>query len=33
MDMQDNEFDELFRSKLDEFEMEPSAKVWPGIVD
>ena len=33
MDMQDNEFDELFRSKLDEFEIEPSAKVWPGIAE
>jgi hypothetical protein len=31
MAMQDNEFDELFHSKLDEFEIEPSAKVWPGI--
>jgi hypothetical protein len=31
MEMQDNEFDKLFRSKLDDFEMEPSAKVWPGI--
>jgi len=29
--MQDKEMDELFRSKLDGFEMEPSAKVWPGI--
>ncbi len=33
MDMQDKEFDELFRSKLDGFETEPSAKVWPGISD
>jgi hypothetical protein len=31
MDMQDKEFDDLFRSKLDEFELEPSATVWPGI--
>ena len=30
MDMQDKEFDELFRSKLDEFEAEPSGNVWPG---
>jgi hypothetical protein len=31
MEMQDNEFDELFRSKLDNFEAEPSAGVWDGI--
>jgi hypothetical protein len=31
MEMQDNEFDKLFRSKLDDFETEPSAGVWPGI--
>jgi hypothetical protein len=31
MDMQDKEMDELFRSKLEGFEMEPSDKVWPGI--
>ncbi len=29
--MQDKEFDELFRAKLDSFETEPSANVWPGI--
>ena len=29
--MQDKEFDELFRSKLDDFEIAPSAKVWQGI--
>ncbi|MDB5134226.1 MAG: hypothetical protein JWP37_829 [Mucilaginibacter sp.] len=29
--MQDKEFDDLFRSKLDDFEMEPSAKVWTNI--
>jgi hypothetical protein len=29
--MQDNEFDDLFRSKLDGFEMEPSANVWQGV--
>ena len=31
MDMQDKEFDDLFRSKLDGFEAEPSANVWAGI--
>jgi hypothetical protein len=31
MDMQDKEFDELFRSKLDAFEQEPSDNVWPEI--
>jgi cytoskeletal protein RodZ len=31
MKMQDKEFDDLFRSKLDNFEMEPSAKVWQNI--
>ena len=31
MDMQDKEFDDLFRSKLDGFETEPSARVWTGI--
>jgi len=31
MDMQDKEFDELLRAKLEGFEAEPSAKVWPGI--
>jgi hypothetical protein len=31
MDMQDKEFDKLFRSKLDDFEVEPSARVWQGI--
>ena len=29
--MQDNEFDDLFRSKLDNFEIEPSAQVWQNI--
>ncbi len=33
MDMQDKEFDELFKAKLDGLEAEPSAKVWPGIAD
>jgi len=31
MDMQDKEFDDLFRSKLDGFEAEPSSRVWAGI--
>ncbi len=31
MEMQDNEFHELFRSKLDDFEMEPSSNVWESI--
>ena len=31
MDMQDKEFDELFRSKLDGYEEGPSAKVWNNI--
>jgi hypothetical protein len=31
MEMQDNEFDDLFRSKLEGFEAEPSANVWAGI--
>jgi len=29
--MQDKDLDQLFRSKLDGLEAEPSAKVWPGI--
>ncbi|BAU52282.1 hypothetical protein MgSA37_00437 [Mucilaginibacter gotjawali] len=29
--MQDKEMDELFRSQLEGFEMEPSANVWPAI--
>jgi len=29
--MQDKEFDDLFHSKLDNFEMEPSAQVWENI--
>ena len=29
--MQDKEFDDLFRSKLDNFETEPSAEVWQNI--
>src|ERR1700744_3832492 len=31
MDMQDKKFDDLFRSKLDGFEMEPTAQVWENI--
>jgi hypothetical protein len=31
MDMQDKELDNLFRSKLDGFEVEPSAMVWQNI--
>ncbi|WP_462226563.1 hypothetical protein [Mucilaginibacter sp.] len=31
--MQDKELDSLFNSKLDDFEMEPSPKVWNGIAD
>src|ERR1700754_2177609 len=31
MNMQDKEFDDLFQSKLDNFEMEPSAQVWQNI--
>jgi hypothetical protein len=33
MDMQDKEFDQLFRAKLDGFEAEPTGQVWDGIVD
>jgi hypothetical protein len=31
MDMQDKEIDQLFRSKLDDFEIEPSAQLWGNI--
>ena len=31
--MQDNEFDDVFRSKLEGFEAEPSERVWTGIHD
>ena len=31
MKMQDKEFDDLFRSKLDNFETEPSVQVWTNI--
>jgi len=33
MKMQDKEFDNVFRSKLDNFEIEPSKAVWQGIND
>lgn len=33
MKMQDNEFDELFRSRLDNFEAEPSIDVWEKVED
>lgn len=31
MDLQDKEFDSLLRSKLDDFEVKPSAGVWDSI--
>ena len=31
MEMQDKEFDDLFRSKMDGFGIEPSPDVWTGI--
>jgi hypothetical protein len=31
MDMQDKEIDQLFRSGFNDFEVEPTAKVWGGI--
>lgn len=31
MNMQDKEFDDLFRSKLEGFEVQPSAEVWQNI--
>ncbi|MDP9048081.1 MAG: hypothetical protein M3N14_08080 [Bacteroidota bacterium] len=31
MKMQDNQFDDLFRSKFENFESEPSGGVWEGI--
>ncbi|WP_419701059.1 hypothetical protein [Mucilaginibacter sp. NFX135] len=33
MDMQGNELDELFRSSLNELEIQPSAHVWTGIAN
>jgi hypothetical protein len=32
MDMQDKEIDELFSSGFQDFEVEPSKNVWPGII-
>jgi hypothetical protein len=31
MDMQDKEFDQIFNSKFEDFEVEPSAMVWDNI--
>ncbi|MDB5158729.1 MAG: hypothetical protein JWR50_3436 [Mucilaginibacter sp.] len=31
MDMQDKELDRLFQQKLDDLEIQPSARVWQGI--
>jgi len=31
MNMQDNEFDDFFKSELKDFEVSPSAEVWNGI--
>jgi cytoskeletal protein RodZ len=33
MKMQDKEFDDIFRSHLENFEAEPSERVWTGIDD
>jgi hypothetical protein len=33
MDMQDKDLDKLFQSALDDYEIEPSAKVWTGITE
>jgi len=33
MDMQDKDLDKLFQSALNDYEIEPSAKVWTGIAD
>jgi len=33
MEMQDKEFDSIFSSKLNDFEVEPSKAVWQGIND
>jgi len=32
MSMQDKDMDELFRSKLDNLEVEPTGRVWNGII-
>ncbi|NNU34327.1 hypothetical protein HK413_09520 [Mucilaginibacter sp. S1162] len=31
MDMQDKEFDKIFNTKFEDFEVEPSAMVWDNI--
>jgi hypothetical protein len=33
MNMQDKEFDQIFNTKLEDFEVEPSAIVWDNIAD
>lgn len=33
MDMQDKDFDKLFSSKFEDFEAEPSPRVWENIAD
>jgi hypothetical protein len=33
MDMQDKEFDKIFNSKFEDFEVEPSAMVWDNIAE
>jgi hypothetical protein len=33
MDMQDKDFDKLFNSKFEDFEAEPSPRVWENIAD
>jgi hypothetical protein len=33
MDMQDKEFDKIFNSKFEDFEVEPSPMVWDNIAD
>jgi hypothetical protein len=33
MEMRDNEFDKLFSTKLDGYEIQPSANVWQGITE
>ncbi|ASU32083.1 hypothetical protein [Mucilaginibacter xinganensis] len=33
MKMQDKEFDDLFRSKLHDFEAAPTSQVWDGVVE
>lgn len=33
MSMQDKDLDQLFRSQLDSYEVEPSSRVWAGIAE